>query len=545
MTNDGESLAGARVGLVHMNLSPESLRSLWKDSSKTVFKIVRRRWLKGASATATLLSGAEFTTHGVGTWLVPKDGPSDGEFSKLCQEGFRFRRSTETNRPLLWHRLAGHGIESIIIGSQFDSSGLDGIHEVNLRVLRNSASVRSVPLVEAAFKAMQEAQTRQDQARFHLLSLYLPSKKSVAGDADPMDTDHDAVAGASGDLPSIPSMILRFKEMMSLDHVLVLYAGNGIEWLTYHGNRELGSNSLMITPGALVATVLDLFGLPKVADVSGISILETIEENATVDGRISWELPADGEEKAPDLSGVVTAAIRGEGGPVMRAVAKEETRLAWESCHDSAVTGDLVKLARDLVAIDDSAIAYLHLCISLSRERNLEEFEIAREKIHAAYPDSMIDRLVDLLPISGKSNEERSVILEQNPIETFTDPHLRGLWARNAIAVGRIDDGLAVLWQRIRSGWASHREYIVFAAKSIERNNEQDLERAKFALHRCIPYVSSPERRSKLVRMLAEVHVQLGDSKQAIAVLERFLRRFPGEMGATGMLQGLRRKLGD
>jgi outer membrane protein assembly factor BamD (BamD/ComL family) len=57
--------------------------------------------------------------------------------------------------------------------------------------------------------------------------------------------------------------------------------------------------------------------------------------------------------------------------------------------------------------------------------------------------------------------------------------------------------------------------------------------------------ISSPERRSKLVRMLAETYVKTDDPKTAIAILEGFLRNFPGEMGATSMLNGLRRQVGD
>ncbi|MDG2020781.1 MAG: hypothetical protein P8J59_02400, partial [Phycisphaerales bacterium] len=223
----------------------------------------------------------------------------------------------------------------------------------------------------------------------------------------------------------------------------------------------------------------------------------------------------------------------------------EKLRAAWEGAYDSLMISDLVDLARDLVAISENPMALFRLCLSLSMQKKPEEFRVVREKLRTSSPDSIFDRLVDLLPVSSKSDPERMEILERNPLASFSEPHLRGLWIRTAIMLGRIDDGLNALWQRILGDWASHRECVVFAAKSIERNQENDCDRARVALLRCIPFVSSPERRSSLVRLLAESHVKSGQPKRAIAVLEAFLGRFPGEMGATGMLNGLRRQLGE
>ena len=110
---------------------------------------------------------------------------------------------------------------------------------------------------------------------------------------------------------------------------------------------------------------------------------------------------------------------------------------------------------------------------------------------------------------------------------------------------GRIDEALALLWRRIQGEWSNHQEHLVFAVRSIERHQEMDLPRARYALTRIIPMISSPERRSKIVRMLAETYVKTDEPKTAIVILEGFLKNFPGEMGATSMLNALRRQVGD
>lgn len=547
MNETGESPADVRVGLLHIQLDDVQWNSLAKSQPEKFFKISRRRWLGPASTVATLLSGTSLEAHGVETWLVPADGAINDSSSGLGKENFRWRRSTEFNRPILWHRLAAQGIESVVVGSRFASSGVEGVHEVDQQVLQQSANLRNVSVPQASFEALLEARSRWEQATFHLLSLNLATKASNSEDGQSVRADQGDSDEGGDILQSISSTILRFQETMSLDHLLVLYSTRVVEWLTYHGDRELGLNSKLVKPGAVVSTVLDLFGLPKMADVSSRSILEaeTSSETDQPEGEITWELPPDDEDRAPDLSAVVAAAMQGEGGRVTQGLAQEVARLAWEKSYASSTTAELVTLARNLVAIDESPRNLYRLCASISMQNNSEEFLVARARLQTLYPDSTQNRMVDLLPIAGKSTDERIEILDQNPYETFHEPHLRGLWARAAMNSGRIDEGLVLLWRRIQGEWSNHQEQLVFAVRSIERNQETDLPRARYALTRIIPMISSPERRSKIVRMLAETYVKTDDPKTAIAILEGFLSKFPGEMGATSMLNALRRQAGD
>lgn len=547
MNETGESPADVRVGLLHIQLDDVQWNSLAKSQPEKFFKISRRRWLGPASTVATLLSGTSLEAHGVETWLVPADGAINDSSSGLGKENFRWRRSTEFNRPILWHRLAAQGIESVVVGSRFASSGVEGVHEVDQQVLQQSANLRNVSVPQASFEALLEARSRWEQAAFHLLSLNLATKASNSEDGQSVRADQGDRDEGGDILQSISSTILRFQETMSLDHLLVLYSTRVVEWLTYHGDRELGLNSKLVKPGAVVSTVLDLFGLPKMADVSSRSILEaeTSSETDQPEGEITWELPPDDEDRAPDLSAVVAAAMQGEGGRVTQGLAQEVARLAWEKSYASSTTAELVTLARNLVAIDESPRNLYRLCASISMQNNSEEFLVARARLQTLYPDSTQNRMVDLLPIAGKSTDERIEILDQNPYETFHEPHLRGLWARAAMNSGRIDEGLVLLWRRIQGEWSNHQEQLVFAVRSIERNQEMDLPRARYALTRIIPMISSPERRSKIVRMLAETYVKTDDPKTAIAILEGFLSKFPGEMGATSMLNALRRQAGD
>jgi hypothetical protein len=547
MNETGESPADVRVGLLHIQLDDVQWNSLAKSQPEKFFKISRRRWLGPASTVATLLSGTSLEAHGVETWLVPADGAINDSSSGLGEENFRWRRSTEFNRPILWHRLAAQGIESVVVGSRFASSGVEGVHEVDQQVLQQSANLRNVSVPQASFEALLEARSRWEQAAFHLLSLNLATKASNSEDGQSVRADQGDRDEGGDILQSISSTILRFQETMSLDHLLVLYSTRVVEWLTYHGDRELGLNSKLVKPGAVVSTVLDLFGLPKMADVSSRSILEaeTSSETDQPEGEITWELPPDDEDRAPDLSAVVAAAMQGEGGRVTQGLAQEVARLAWEKSYASSTTAELVTLARNLVAIDESPRNLYRLCASISMQNNSEEFLVARARLQTLYPDSTQNRMVDLLPIAGKSTDERIEILDQNPYETFHEPHLRGLWARAAMNSGRIDEGLVLLWRRIQGEWSNHQEQLVFAVRSIERNQEMDLPRARYALTRIIPMISSPERRSKIVRMLAETYVKTDDPKTAIAILEGFLSKFPGEMGATSMLNALRRQAGD
>lgn len=547
MNETGESPADVRVGLLHIQLDDVQWNSLAKSQPEKFFKISRRRWLGPASTVATLLSGTSLEAHGVETWLVPADGAINDSSSGLGKENFRWRRSTEFNRPILWHRLAAQGIESVVVGSRFASSGVEGVHEVDQQVLQQSANLRNVSVPQASFEALLEARSRWEQATFHLLSLNLATKASNSEDGQSVRADQGDRDEGGDILQSISSTILRFQETMSLDHLLVLYSTRVVEWLTYHGDRELGLNSKLVKPGAVVSTVLDLFGLPKMADVSSRSILEaeTSSETDQPEGEITWELPPDDEDRAPDLSAVVAAAMQGEGGRVTQGLAQEVARLAWEKSYASSTTAELVTLARNLVAIDESPRNLYRLCASISMQNNSEEFLVARARLQTLYPDSTQNRMVDLLPIAGKSTDERIEILDQNPYETFHEPHLRGLWARAAMNSGRIDEGLVLLWRRIQGEWSNHQEQLVFAVRSIERNQGTDLPRARYALTRIIPMISSPERRSKIVRMLAETYVKTDDPKTAIAILEGFLSKFPGEMGATSMLNALRRQAGD
>lgn len=547
MNETGESPADVRVGLLHIQLDDVQWNSLAKSQPEKFFKISRRRWLGPASTVATLLSGTSLEAHGVETWLVPADGAINDSSSGLGKENFRWRRSTEFNRPILWHRLAAQGIESVVVGSRFASSGVEGVHEVDQQVLQQSANLRNVSVPQASFEALLEARSRWEQATFHLLSLNLATKASNSEDGQSVRADQGDRDEGGDILQSISSTILRFQETMSLDHLLVLYSTRVVEWLTYHGDRELGLNSKLVKPGAVVSTVLDLFGLPKMADVSSRSILEaeTSSETDQPEGEITWELPPDDEDRAPDLSAVVAAAMQGEGGRVTQGLAQEVARLAWEKSYASSTTAELVTLARNLVAIDESPRNLYRLCASISMQNNSEEFLVARARLQTLYPDSTQNRMVDLLSIAGKSTDERIEILDQNPYETFHEPHLRGLWARAAMNSGRIDEGLVLLWRRIQGEWSNHQEQLVFAVRSIERNQETDLPRARYALTRIIPMISSPERRSKIVRMLAETYVKTDDPKTAIAILEGFLSKFPGEMGATSMLNALRRQAGD
>ncbi len=546
MNDTGDSSAGLRVGLLQIQLGNVNGPFLAKSQSEKFFKIRRRRWLGPASTFATLLSGTSLEAHGVETWLVPEDGFIDDLSSGLGEKSFRRRRSTEFNRPILWHRLAAQGIESVVIGSRFAPSQVEGVHEVDRKVLQQSAKLRNVSVPQASFEALLQARSRSEQARFHYLSLNLATKTSNSDDGQSVPADQGGSDEVGKLVESISSAILRFQETMSLDHLLVLYSAGSVEWLAYHGDRELGIKSKGIMPGAVVSTVLDLLGVSKMADVSSYSILEakTSLETDQPEEEVSWQLPPDGEERAPDLSAVVAAAVQGVGG-VTQSVAQEVARLAWEKSYASFMTADIVTLARDLVAINESDLNLYLLCASISIENNAEDFLVVRARLQTLYPDSISNRLVDLLPIAEKSTDELGEILEQNPYETFHNPHLRGLWARTAMKTGRIDESLALLWGRIRDGWSNPQEHVVFAVKSINRNEEMDLPRARYALAQTIPSISSPARRSKLVCMLADTYVKTDNPRMAMAILDGFLKKFPGEMGATSMLNALRRQVDD
>ena len=240
MNETGESPADVRVGLLHIQLDDVQWNSLAKSQPEKFFKISRRRWLGPASTVATLLSGTSLEAHGVETWLVPADGAINDSSSGLGEENFRWRRSTEFNRPILWHRLAAQGIESVVVGSRFASSGVEGVHEVDQQVLQQSANLRNVSVPQASFEALLEARSRWEQAAFHLLSLNLATKASNSEDGQSVRADQGDRDEGGDILQSISSTILRFQETMSLDHLLVLYSTRVVEWLTYHGDRELG-----------------------------------------------------------------------------------------------------------------------------------------------------------------------------------------------------------------------------------------------------------------------------------------------------------------
>ncbi|MCP4939372.1 MAG: hypothetical protein GY921_09325, partial [Phycisphaeraceae bacterium] len=89
------------------------------------------------------------------------------------------------------------------------------------------------------------------------------------------------------------------------------------------------------------------------------------------------------------------------------------------------------------------------------------------------------------------------------------------------------------------------RETLTFAQEAIKRNQEGDLKRARFALRRQLETTQGPERRSKLVRQIAHTFELEGDVAMAIGCLEGFLDRNPEEMGATRMLDRLRRLMTD
>jgi len=122
---------------------------------------------------------------------------------------------------------------------------------------------------------------------------------------------------------------------------------------------------------------------------------------------------------------------------------------------------------------------------------------------------------------------------------------LRGRWGRVAIRLGRTDEGLEVLWGRISRDTADRRETLTFAHEAIKRNQEGDLKRARIALRRQLETTQGPERRSKLVRRIAQTFELEGDVDIAIRCLEEFLGRNPEEMGATQMLDRLRRITND
>ena len=273
MSQDDGSRDETRVGLIHLHLGSARFDAFRKDRPERFLRIRRRRWLGGASTTATLLSGTSLNAHGVDTWLVPGDGANDALLPSAAGERFRFRRSTETNRPLLMHRLLAGGIESVVIGSRFGSSGVEGVHEVDARVLSNAARLRNVSMQETAFEALEEARVQRERSRFHLLFLDLSPDRSIARESEEEHSTH--VEGDDGvELSrSLPSLLRRFKDVSSLDHMLVVCSANGVEWLCYDGGRELDMSGRVAFPGAVVATVFDLFGLARPADfVSGSSL---------------------------------------------------------------------------------------------------------------------------------------------------------------------------------------------------------------------------------------------------------------------------------
>ena len=523
----GDRAPKPRVGLLVLRAGRSGFTT---DEGPSPSRIARRRWLPAPAVMTSILSGASLESHHVCTWLVPSDKDSSDVLA--AAEGLRSRSSTEVGRPLVWNRLAEHGVRSIVVGSPWMPGGRTGVEERVAHAGYGVVRPSSTSSTEEKFAMLAESRLRCPDARFAFLGI----------NADRSKDAQEGQAAEPTTRRAVEELVDRFTKLMELDHVLLVSSSSIFEWVSYRGSRKVQAPKRLRT-GAVMQTIFDLFDLPHLTDVPTASMLEIEddEEDSTREPEVRWMLPDENEVDLPDFEPLLDRVRGGEAGPITRRVASTIFECRWEQAFERGATAELDEASRDLLLAADEPLNHARRLISLAATRDADSFAAARAVLHERHPGTMADRLADLLPLSAVTDEARLAILDGNPIEEVSGVLLRGLWGRVAIRLGRMDEGLEVLWGRISRDTADWRETLTFAHEAIKRNQEGDLKRARIALRRRLETTQGSERRSKLVRRIAQTFELEGDLDIAIRCLEEFLGRNPEEMGATQMLNRLRR----
>ena len=534
---DGESTSKPRVGLVFFRAAGGFVA----DESAPPPRIRRRRWLPAPAVTVSILSGASPESHHVYTWMIPDGATSIDSIASTpaAAEGLRVRRSTEVGRSLIWNRVAEHGIDSIVVGSPFMPGGRSGVEERTVHAGYGVLGPSSGSKTEDKFSMLAESKARYPDARFVFLGLGSEDISSGAGveTTESPDATPRRVVEESVD---------RLKREMDLDHIVVVSMGGTFEWVSYRGPREV-SKTRRVRAGVVVQTIFDLLELPRPADVASSSMLELDdgEDESPREPHARWVVPVEEDAEPLDFEPMLDRIRGGEAGPITRRVGRQLLESRWESAFDRGSVPEADEISRDLLLTEDTPVMHLRRLISLAAKGDVESFAAARSRLHELHPGTMVDRLVDLLPTSALTDEARRSILDGNPVKDVHGLVLRGLWCRCAIRLGRTDEGLEVLWGRINNDAASRRDTMIFAAAAIERNQGDDLKRARIALWRQLETMQGPERRSKMLRKIAHTFELEGDLPMAVRCLEGFLARNPHEVGATRMLDRLKRMMND
>ena len=532
----GDRASKPRVGLLLLRAGRAGFAT---DEGPPPPRIARRRWLPSPAVTTSILSGASLESHHVHSWLIPSDGNSS-EASAAAAEGLRLRRSNEVGRPLVWNRLAEHGVNSIVVGSPFMPGGRTGVEERTAHTGYGVLRPSSVSSTEEKFAMLAESRLRCPDARFACLTVN--AGRETAGETDGQEgRDSEPTTRRA-----VEDLVDRFVQLMELDHVLLVTSSSMLEWVSYRGSREVrASNRLRM--GVIVQTIFDLFELPHLTDVASDSMLqiEDDEVNSSREPQVRWTLPVEEDGEEPDFEPLLDRIRGGEVAPITRRIGATIFECRWEQAFERGAVAELDEASRDLLLAADDPLAHARRLLSLVATDDSDSFVAARALLHECHPGTMADRLADLLPLSAVTDEARLAILDENPITEVQASFLRGIWGRAAIRLGRTDEGLQVLWGRIKMDAASQRDFMIFVATAIERNQGDDLQRARIALRRQLEMMQGPERRSKLLRRIAHTFELEGDMGRAIECLEGFLARNPHEIGATRMLDRLRRLMSD
>ena len=532
----GDHASKPRVGLLVLRAGRSGFAT---DEGSPPPRIARRRWLPAPAVTASILSGASLESHHVHSWLVPNDGDSP-DVSAAAAEGLRLRRSNEVGRPLVWNRLAEHGVHSIVVGSPFMPGGRTGVEERTAHTGYGVVRPSSVSSTDEKFAMLAESRLRCPDARFAYLAASADGKTTGETDGQEAPDSEPTTRRA------VKELVDRFAQLMELDHVLLVTSSSMLEWVSYRGSREVRAPK-RLRMGAVVQTIFDLFELPRLTDVASNSMLqiEDDEVNSSREPQVRWTVPVEEDGEEPDFEPLLDRIRGGEVAPITRRIGATIFECRWEQAFERGSVAELEEASRDLLLAADDPLVHARRLLSLVATEDSDSFVAARDLLRERHPGTMADRLADLLPLSAVTDEARLAILDENPIKEVQTALLRGIWGRTAIRLGRTDEGLAVLWGRINMDAASRRDIMIFAATAIERNQGDDFQRARIALRRQLETMQGPERRSKLVRRIAHTFELEGDVGMAIGCLEGFLAQNPHEIGATRMLDRLRRLMSD
>ena len=532
----GDRASKPRVGLLFLRAGRSGFTN---DEGPPPPRIARRRWLPSPAVMTSILSGASLESHHVHSWLVPSDGDSP-DVSAAAAEGLRARRSTEVGRPLVWNRLAEHGVHSIVVGSPFMPGGRTGVEERTAHTGYGVVRPSSVSSTDEKFAMLAESRLRCPDARFAYLAASADGKTTGETDGQEAPDSEPTTRRA------VKELVDRFAQLMELDHVLLVTSSSMLEWVSYRGSREVRAPK-RLRMGAVVQTIFDLFELPRLTDVASNSMLqiEDDEVNSSREPQVRWTVPVEEDGEEPDFEPLLDRIRGGEVAPITRRIGATIFECRWEQAFERGSVAELEEASRDLLLAADDPLVHARRLLSLVATEDSDSFVAARALLRERHPGTMADRLADLLPLSAVTDEARLAILDENPIKEVQTALLRGIWGRTAIRLGRTDEGLAVLWGRINMDAASRRDIMIFAATAIERNQGDDFQRARIALRRQLETMQGPERRSKLVRRIAHTFELEGDVGMAIGCLEGFLAQNPHEIGATRMLDRLRRLMSD